>query len=400
MKENTGKMKKIIILIVALLLVIGIAAAVAYFVIKSNLIEEDEAQEIALSDAALSSKDVSALRSELEYDDGFFCYKVDFYSNGVEYEYEIRAKDGDIVSRDIDGHGAPAAPADSQQANAGTVTTLPDATEVPATTEAPPATEAPSTTADTAESQSPDPADTPDTPQTDSGIITPDEAKAAALADAAVSKSEATFIQTQLDYENGVQVYDIEFYTADSVYEYSIAASDGKVVKKEIDKSHSGGNAGNNSDTVMTPEEARAAAVADAGLSETAVTFTKTKLDHENGVRVYEIEFYTSDSVYDYNINASTGDVVKREVEKSMKPDNSSSGVITPDDARAAALADAGLSQAEVTFTKTELDRDDGVQVYELEFYTSSQEYDYEVSAGDGKILKREVERFNGRFDD
>lgn len=63
------------------------------------------------------------------------------------------------------------------------------------------------------------------------------------------------------------------------------------------------------------------------------------------------------------------------------------SGLISAEDARSKALAHAGLTEKEVTFVKTELEREDGRRVYDIEFYTADgQEYDYEIDAASGEI--------------
>ena len=52
-----------------------------------------------------------------------------------------------------------------------------------------------------------------------------------------------------------------------------------------------------------------------------------------------------------------------------------------------------------MTFTKAKLDREDGVRVYEIEFFTQDKEYEYEISATDGTIRSKDIER-NDDFDD
>lgn len=63
--------------------------------------------------------------------------------------------------------------------------------------------------------------------------------------------------------------------------------------------------------------------------------------------------------------------------------------VLTEQQAKDKALAHAGLSAGEAEFTKVELGREDGRQVYELEFHTPGwMEYDYELDALTGEILE------------
>ena len=63
------------------------------------------------------------------------------------------------------------------------------------------------------------------------------------------------------------------------------------------------------------------------------------------------------------------------------------SGYITADRAKEIALADAGVKASAVVFIRAELDRDDGRMVYDVEFYSGSKEYDYEIDAASGDIL-------------
>lgn len=65
-------------------------------------ISEDKAKEIALSHAGLSEADVTGLIAKLDYDDGVLSYEIDFRQGNTEYDYEIDAKTGEILSYDKD----------------------------------------------------------------------------------------------------------------------------------------------------------------------------------------------------------------------------------------------------------------------------------------------------------
>ena len=60
-----------------------------------SYIGKDKALEIALSDAGVSS--VTWSEVEMDYDDGFMTYEVEFTYNNREYDYEINAITGDIL---------------------------------------------------------------------------------------------------------------------------------------------------------------------------------------------------------------------------------------------------------------------------------------------------------------
>ena len=62
----------------------------------------DEAEQIALAHAGLKPEDVERIHSGLDHDEGRAEYDVSFYHGRTEYEYEIDAVSGDIISFDID----------------------------------------------------------------------------------------------------------------------------------------------------------------------------------------------------------------------------------------------------------------------------------------------------------
>lgn len=63
-------------------------------------------------------------------------------------------------------------------------------------------------------------------------------------------------------------------------------------------------------------EKAKSIAVKQAGLSVSDVVFKKAKLDHEDGIVIYEIEFYHNHAEYECEIDAISGDVLKYSYKK------------------------------------------------------------------------------------
>lgn len=66
------------------------------------LLTREEAIAIALTDAGFTEDQVTRLRTEFDYDDGRPEYEVDFRYGGFEYDYEIHAETGAILSKDKD----------------------------------------------------------------------------------------------------------------------------------------------------------------------------------------------------------------------------------------------------------------------------------------------------------
>ena len=69
---------------------------------QAGEITNEEAQEIALKHAGLDLSAVERLHAEYEIDDGIPHYNVEFYHDYFEYEYEIHAETGDVLSFDKD----------------------------------------------------------------------------------------------------------------------------------------------------------------------------------------------------------------------------------------------------------------------------------------------------------
>lgn len=163
-------------------------------------------------------------------------------------------------------------------------------------------------------------------------------------------------------------------------------------------------------------EAAKSAAFAHAGLDAAQVTMGEVDFDYEDGRMVYELEFYASGAEYEYDIDASTGAVVKSSQEGGRTQTGSSAGSggasgnvssgagsgtaqsgaggtaadIGSEAALAAALNHAGVSRDQVYDLEVQRDRDDGRLEYEIEFKTGGWEYEYTISAADGAILDYE----------
>ena len=156
---------------------------------KTKKISADKAKKIALGDAKLAEKDVTFVKVELEFEDNRLVYDVEFYSGNVEYDYDIDAVSGAIVSadKDIENYVIPAQPS----------------AEAPTKAQA--------------------------------SEISVEKAKQIALSHAGVGS--ARFTKAKIDYENGVKVYEIEFKVGNMEYEYDINVVNGAIVSSsaEID---------------------------------------------------------------------------------------------------------------------------------------------------------------------
>ena len=233
---------------------------------------------------------------------------------------------------------------------------------------------------------------------------------------AGIDPVAAENVRTEFDFEQGHFIYDVEFTANGTEYGYWIQASDGSVVKKKIELIGAGGSK-TGITAAITQKDARKIALEDAGLTEAEVTISAEKLDTENGVAVYEVDFVKGNVKYEYDINAMTGAVYSKSSESTALPsteaaaqpseaetaaanatvaptaeNRSNNNYIGLERAKAIALGDAGLSAASVTFTEAKPDFDDGVPNYDLDFYTATHEYDYEINALTSAIMDKSVE--------
>ncbi len=69
---------------------------------SQNLIGEEKAKEIALQKAGLSHGEVIFDRVELEKDNGVWHYEIEFKKGRSEYDADINASDGTIMSWETD----------------------------------------------------------------------------------------------------------------------------------------------------------------------------------------------------------------------------------------------------------------------------------------------------------
>lgn len=272
----------------------------------------EEARDIALADAGVAREEAVFTEAEQDMERGVPVFEFKFYGGNVEYEYEINGQTGAVyskktttyVSQDPAGTPPPiqTAPPASQPPASQTPATQPPATAkpTPAPATQPPATQAPRPT------------------QPSNSFIGSDAAKQAALADAGVSAGDARFTKVRMDYEDGVPVYEVEFYTATHEYDYEIHAQNGSVFHKEVEAhqtssgNHHGGT-GTQTGADIGAEAAKNAALNHAGCAAGDVVFTKVERDYDDGWLVYEIEFYKGGLEYEFEIDGTSGAVLKFE---------------------------------------------------------------------------------------
>ncbi len=147
-------------------------------------------------------------------------------------------------------------------------------------------------------------------------------------------------------------------------------------------------------------DKAKQVALAHAGIGEAEAKAYNCEMDYENGKMLYEIEFIAGGYEYDYDIDAVSGDVAKAEKEPADRDDAledappvNSETYIGKEAAKAAALKHAGLDASAVRELEAELDEENGVWEYQVEFRSGGYEYDYAIDPVSGAVKRHEKEK-------
>ena len=142
---------------------------------STSTISSSKAKSIALKDAGVKENEIYDFEIELDRDNGTLHYDVSFEKDGRDYDYEINAKTGKIIS-----------------------------------------VEKPNMTSSEAK-------------------ISKSMAKSTALNHAGVKENEISLYKIELEKDDGVWKYEISFNVGNVEYDYTINAENGKIIEAEKD---------------------------------------------------------------------------------------------------------------------------------------------------------------------
>ena len=150
------------------------------------------------------------------------------------------------------------------------------------------------------------------TAQTVTGTVDEEMAQKIALEHAGVKAADATITKSKLDYEDGRQVYDIEWYAGGAKYDYEIATDTGEIISSAYEEKTMGADSRN-----VTVSEADAKKTAlDRVSGATDKDLYEWKLDYDDGRPEYEGKIIYGGTEYEFTIDASTGSVMEWDAEK------------------------------------------------------------------------------------
>ena len=240
-------------------------------------ITEDQALEAAAAHCGtqypgLDRNNILNAVVKLEWDNGRQMYDVDFVLGGYEFDYDIDAYTGAVLKWD------------TEYREPNTQTTNPN----------------------------PNPNPKPSAPAgSEEGDIGRDAAKQAALDHAERKESEITGLKLEREWDNGRLEYEVEFWSGNTEYEYTVDGRTGAILKHEWDQH--GGTGGDSSD--IGADGAKNAALRHAGVSGSQATEMEVDRDWEDGRLEYEVEFKAGGMEYEYTIDGATGSILEYEQE-------------------------------------------------------------------------------------
>lgn len=157
-------------------------------------ITEQEAKNIATGNAGVTEEQIQYITVKQDWDDGRARYEVEFTAAGVEYDYELDASDGRILSAESEvidkGYRA------SQNGTTGTQNAT-------------------------------------GTSQTTPGGVSIETAKQTVMD--RIPGIDAGNIYIHPDYDDGISLYEGEAYYAEVKYEFEINAENGNIISWEAE---------------------------------------------------------------------------------------------------------------------------------------------------------------------
>ena len=371
----------------------------------SAYVGEQAAKAAALAHAGLSEDEIRFFRCELDWERGHMIYELDFDAKGVEYEYEINAITGEIERFDQEAD-------DNYRAEQEAIAAGETATG-------------------------------------ETRYIGEAQAWQHSFAHAGVKESDVSRRHCSLGHERGTVVYELSFVAGGYEYEYEIDAISGEVVKyeKELDDDIAPTvtprpqTSAPTATAAPTPAptaapvtqeisaaQAKSIALSHAGVSADSLRDYSCEYEWEHGRAVYEICFESGEFEYDYKIDAQSGAILRSDKERdddyrpaatpkptaaptpaptvTAAPTPAPTAAPTPAptaapvtqeisaaQAKSIALSHAGVSADSLRDYSCEYEWEHSRAVYEISFVSGEFEYDYEIDAQSGAILRSDKER-------
>ena len=268
-------------------------------------------------------------------------------------------------------------------------------------------------------------------------------------ADAGVEVSQVVDAEVDMDYEDGIMIYEIEFYVNGYEYGYKLNAITGEILASEkteevVDSENEQIPGQIPTPEVPTPEvptpevptpevptpevptpevptpepptpgeekddpakigrgNAKKIALEHANVKRPQIKELKCDFAEVDGKYIYKVKFEYEGIEYTYNIDVYTGEILSVEqVEKLDKedklpgnkpepptPEEDTTEHLDKEAAIAIAFADAGVAESDVKNLDCKVEQHKEVLRYKITFHADEVRYDYKINAVTGEILE------------
>lgn len=229
---------------------------------QASYIGADAAKAIALDAAGIAEGAANFTSTDLENRNGTDYYQVQFTADGQNYAYDIDAVTGVVISSAQNGGTG----SGSNPSGTGTAAAVEEG-----------------------------------------------KAKEIALDHAGLTEDQVTFIRSHLDWEDGRQVYDVEFFTSDGKeYDYEIDAATGQV--RSYDYDVEGYTYSMTTSQTISADRAKEIALAEVPGATTKDIY-EFEVDREDGRLEYEGTIYYNGVEYEFSIDGYSGAIRSWEVD-------------------------------------------------------------------------------------
>lgn len=257
-----------------------------------------------------------------------------------------------------------------------------------------------------------------------------DKAKSLAFEYANVSSTNAKNIDVDFEAERidgkMMLIYEVDFDVDNVEYDVDIDAVSGNLVKieketifedndKDEDKDKDEEETDEKDDDIVPDKSyigdqiAKEKALSFFSLKEKDVKKLDCELEKEKGKVVYDIEFIYENQKYDVHIDAASGEVLKTKKELISKKKKDKKDDDDDDDDKDVqikpelnyignkvaidfALHHAGIKKDQAHDIKCKFEKENGKIIYEVEFDYGEKEYQYDIDAITGSIIKNTVD--------
>lgn len=212
-----------------------------------------------------------------------------------------------------------------------------------------------------------------------------------------ISSSEILYSEVDSELDESPAFYEVEIVSRDGEeFEYKIDAYTGAVTGSKREPTDNWVPS-DPEQPVIGYTKAKSVAMEHAKVSADSVCDMNVKMDIEDGVLVYEIEFRCGDTEYEYKIDAFSGAILESESETETLAEQPSANPEQPKidaaEAKSVALEHAGVGADSVRDMNVTEDTESGIPVYEIEFKCGDIAYEYEIDARSGAILSHETKK-------